>query len=279
MVEPTVLDLGSDVGIRNRYFSRDSYSHPAKLHLGLLQWIVDRYTQPGDTIADPMAGIGSVLIAALQQRHVIAREIEPRWLAYLHTNAARIYEQAGLLAGRIDIAQADAREPWTFTADHVVFSPPYGCAASSTPNQRLFLPYRMAIKTEHSYSDRWQQLIDNNSPGAAGAVQFFYGNHPAQIGALRDTAYWQAMTTIYTNAYAALGRGHLVLIIKDHIRQGRRVTVADDTVALCERLGFVLQERHARRVYPLSLWQRRRKEKGQPVIEDEDVLVFRKVAA
>lgn len=271
-----LLDLGSDVGIRNRYFSRDSFSHPAKLHLGLLQWIVDQFTQPGDTIADPMAGIGSILISALSQRHVIAREIEPRWLEQLHLNAARISQEAGLLAGRIDIAPADAREPWGFTTTHIVFSPPYGCAASSTPNQRRFLPSRMAIKTKYSYSERWQQFIDNNSPGAAGAIVFFYGNHPAQIGALRDVAYWQAMTTIYSNAYVALGRGYMILIIKDHIRKGERITVADDTVAVCKRIGFVLQERHARRVWPLSLWQRRRKEKGQPVIEDEDVLVFRK---
>jgi len=47
-------------------------------------------------------------------------------------------------------------------------------------------------------------------------------------------------------------------------------------VATCQELGFVLYARHQRRVFPLSLWQRRRKEQGLPVVEEEDVLVFRK---
>jgi len=47
-----------------------------------------------------------------------------------------------------------------------------------------------------------------------------------------------------------------------------------ETMKLCEGLGFVLVARHQRRVYPLSLWQRRRKEQGLPVVEEEDVLVF-----
>ena len=51
---------------------------------------------------------------------------------------------------------------------------------------------------------------------------------------------------------------------------------ADSTVATCESLGFSLHARHQRRVFPLSLWQRRRKEMGLPVVEEEDVLVFRK---
>lgn len=67
----------------------------------------------------------------------------------------------------------------------------------------------------------------------------------------------------------------MILVIKDHIRDGMRVQTAEQTVMLCERLGFTLAARHARRVWPLSLWQRRRKERGLPIVEEEDVLVFR----
>ena len=90
------------------------------LHLGLLQWLIKRYTRPGETIADPMAGSGSILYAATLQRHIIAREIEPRWIEMMQANATHITAQAGLFAGCIDIGQADAREVWGYTADHIL---------------------------------------------------------------------------------------------------------------------------------------------------------------
>jgi len=62
----------------------------------------------------------------------------------------------------------------------------------------------------------------------------------------------------------------------DHIRDGVRIRVADETAQRCEALGFTLIARHQRRVYPLSLWQRRRKERGELVVEEEDALVFRR---
>lgn len=74
---------------------------------------------------------------------------------------------------------------------------------------------------------------------------------------------------------ARLHLGFLLLVIKDHISEGVRVATADHTIALCETLGCVLHARHQRLVFPLSLWQRRRKERGEPVVEEEDALVFR----
>ncbi len=56
---PQLLNLGSDLALRHRYFVKGSFAHPAKLHCGLYQWMVWRYTLPGDTIADCMAGVES----------------------------------------------------------------------------------------------------------------------------------------------------------------------------------------------------------------------------
>lgn len=272
--ERTILDLGSDLRLRYRWFVRSSLAHPAKLHLGLLQWILDRYTAPGDTIADPMCGIGGILYAAAQQRNVIAREIEPRWLALAHQNAAAILEGAGLFAGAIDLGGADARNPWGYTADHIIFSPPYACRAAPTSDLRVGILAHRLRKIAPERREGWLRVLNEES-GGNGALRFHYGSHPAQIGHLRDAAYWEAVEVIYRNARVALRGGVMVLIIKDHIRDGTRVRVTDRTAELCERLGFVLIERHARRVYPLSLWQRRRKEQGKLIVEEEDVLVFR----
>src|ERR1051325_2498981 len=275
---PAILDLGSDLSLRYRYFSKASLAHPAKLHLGLLSWLVERYTRPGDTIADPMAGIGSTAYAALLQRNVTLREIEPRWLALAHENATQIIRAAGLFAGAIDVGQADARESWGFQADHVIFSPPYACRASSNQTSRHYVShkiYKLAKEQGVTYTDRWHKFANSPTSGSAGAMTFFYGDHPAQLGHFREAAYWQAMERVYTQAWSSLcPNGKMILIIKDHIRDRKRVYVADQTVDLCQRIGFSLTARHARHVYPLSLWQRRRKERGEPIVEEEDALVF-----
>src|SRR5260221_3159460 len=149
--------------------------------------------------------------------------------------------------------------------------------SSNTFRHQGILSHKQRLLAEQpgKLGQRWRLLLDREQtqPGSAGSIQFHYGSHPAQVAHCRDAAYWQAMTDIYTQARTAC-RGKMILVIKDHIRRGVRVEVSAQTVALCEKLGFRLSERHARRVYPLSLWQRRRKEQGQPIVEDEDVLVF-----
>src|SRR5258706_1667139 len=231
-----LLTFGTDVALRSRWFVPASFQHPAKLHLGLLHYLIERYSRPGQTIADPMAGIGSILYAATMQRNVVAREIEPRWLALLRENAAYITALAGLFAGSIDIGQADARAPWGYQADHLLFSPPYGNEASATPDGRRMLPYRLRALPV-PYDRRWQYLADHPTPGAMGAVTFHYGTHPAQVGHFHGERYWQAMRLIYTQAYTALrSHGFLILIVKDHIRDGKRVATAATTISRCEEL-------------------------------------------
>jgi len=281
MIEtPELLDFGSDRALRFAWFGRESYGHMAKLHLGYLQWLLDAYTAPGETVGDPMAGSGSLLIAAAQQRNVILREIEPRYLALCHRHAARVLDRAGLFAAAIDIGQADARERWGWVADHLLFSPPYGCDAQrrlSRTHQTLTNRLLRLGREKTHYSKRWEQLAraGETEPGAAGLFAFAYGSHPAQLGHLRGTAYWREMEKVYVQAHAATRPGGLmILVLKNHVRKGQIVPVVEETEQLCARLGFRFRDRHARRVYPLSLWQRRRKERGELVVEEEYALIF-----
>lgn len=279
MIETTdPLDLGSDLATRYRYFTRASLAHPAKMHAGLLLWLVERYSAPGQTILDPMCGIGTTLLGALSQRDVVGYEIEPSFLKEAHRNAAQIIEAAGLFAGRITVAAHDARTPWPHQADVVLFSPPYGCEASpNTWRRQGILSHRIRqLATEPGkLGKRWESLANKVQHGAGASLRFHYGDHPAQLGHLRGDRYWREMEQVYAQALVALRPGgRLILVIKDHIRKGQRITVAADTAQLCESLGFTLEARHARRVWPLSLWQRRRKEKGEPIVGEEDILVF-----
>ena len=186
------MDFGSDLHLRNRWFLPESMSHPAKLHLGLLHWLIERYTKPGDTIADPMAGIGSILYSATLQRSVIAREIEPRWLEIAHRNAAHIYHEAGLFVSPMNVSQHNAREPWDFQADHIIFSPPYGNEASSSPLAHRALVYKQLE------GKRWKSLLQNveKQQGSYGSVMFHYGTHPEQIGHYRGPRYLSARVNV-----------------------------------------------------------------------------------
>lgn len=265
--------------LRRRYFTPESFEHPARLNIYFAIWLIERYSKPGDTITDPMAGVGTVLIAALLQRNLILREVEEKWVKMLTENAKRIQSKAGLFAGEIDIAKADARQPWDFECDLIITSPPYGCAASRTKESRS-LETRIRRVNANSYDKRWTYLANKPSPGAVGAETFFYGNDPNQIGHLRGKKYWEAMTEVYQQAQTSLRPGGLlILVLKDHIRSGVQVHTCDQTVELCQSLGFELVARHKRYLKKLSLWQRRRREQGLPVIDIEEALVFRKVGS
>lgn len=276
-----LLRFPSDQPLRHRYFVPETYGHPAKIHLGLLQWCFKRYTSIGDTVTDPMAGSGSALLGALLGRNVVLRDVEPSFVAMCHANTAHLIQEAGLLAdhlGQMDIQTGNARHLWGYTCDAIIFSPPYGCASSRNPNARKGVLTHAARKAASGvYSERWTELLANPNSAAVGAQLFYYGSHPDQIGHFRGSRYWEAMTDIYQQAHVSLcSGGYMVVVIKDHVRNGQRVNVAGDTISLCTSLGFSLYERHARQVYPLSLWQRRRKERGEPVVEDEDVLAFKR---
>lgn len=273
---PEPLTFAHDRGVRAHYFCAESMGHWTKLHLGLLGWIVERYTVEGDTILDPMAGTGSLMLAATVGRHVIVRDVEPAYLALLHTNAARFVATAGLFDGRITVGQHDAREPWGLTVDHIICSPPYGNEVR-TPGARFQQRDRM-VALAYS-SRRWRSLLAKDQQGALASYFARYRSEsPANIGNWRGERYWTAMTAIYSQAHTALrSDGSMILVLKDHISHGQRVHTADQTIALCAGLGFLLVERHERLVHPLSLWQRRRKERGEEIVESEDVLAFKKV--
>src|SRR6202030_860734 len=123
--------------------------------------------------------------------------------------------------------------------------------------------------------ERWQKFLKQPNAGTAGAVVFHYGSHPQQIGHFRGKRYLAAMRCIYAQAMDALRPGgYMILVLKDHIFKGKRVQTALNTIQMCEELGFRLHAWHQRPITNPALWQRIRKEKGQPVVEEEDILVF-----
>ncbi len=66
----------------------------------------------------------------------------------------------------------------------------------------------------------------------------------------------------------------MILVVNDYVRDGKPVPTAALTASICQQRGFVLIGRYQPWVWPLSLWQRRRREQGKFVIEAENMLVF-----
>lgn len=259
----------SDLAARHRFFAPSSFSHPAKLHLGLLQRLIDLYTAPGDTLLDPMAGSGSLLLAATQQRNVIIRDIEPSYVQLMHSSAPIIRQKAGLFAGLIDIDIADAKGLCCPHFDHIITSPPYGCR---TQNGEGELSRKERLK-DIQFDPRW---LRRNTDGCAGHLGFRYANASGDnIGNKQGGKYWQDMLTVYSRLTELLPHsGKLILILKNHYRRGNLVDVVERTVDLIEGLGLTLTARHGRYIDNPSLWQRRRREAGLPIVDVEDVLVF-----
>ena len=56
--------------------------HPTQKPVGLMRWLILRYTQPGDLVIDPYAGSGTTLVAAQDcGREAIGIEIDPGYCA------------------------------------------------------------------------------------------------------------------------------------------------------------------------------------------------------
>lgn len=274
-VAPSPWRFKMDVSLRRRLFGDAAFAHPAKLHLGLLQRLIDLYTCSGETILDPMAGSGSLMIAATLGRNVVLRELEPEYVAMMEQ--APIRGKLGMFAGQIDIAQGDARTLTGVRCNHIIFSPPYGIEVSGN---HMSTERRLEMLSG-KYGERWtRKLSKSSSSHGTWVTGFSYVGHGISDNAGNKSGrnYWADMRRVYARCADLLPApgGRLILILKNHYRRGKLCDVVGQAICEVEALGLPLMARHEREVWPLSLWQRRRREKGQPVVEVEDVLVFGK---
>lgn len=126
--EQATIRLSPDAKLRKQWFVGEAMSHPAKGHLGLWWEILERYTQPGQTVLDPMAGIGSSLIGCLMGRNVVCNEMETHFIEPMLASWRKMQLQGPMLGHQIGealIIQGDARCLPLASADCVVTSPPW----------------------------------------------------------------------------------------------------------------------------------------------------------
>ena len=253
------LKLKNDRGLRNRLMVPESMAHPAKGHLGLWEAIIEKYTQPGDVILDPMAGVGSTLIGALMGRDVVCVELEQHFIVPMLASWRKMQVVSPMLGhqmGRVVILRGDARCLPLGSADSIVTSPPYegSVPAEDTFNERAAAAVKggsykgqrpdvwvskgniasqgfgkgytrpSAIVTSPPYghdSEHDQHLTSQmrEPPGTSKTLP--YSPDATNIGNLRSQAYWDAMRQVYAECHRVLRpQGIMVLVLKGFTRDG-----------------------------------------------------------
>lgn len=231
------LTFARDHHLRRRLgFAESTFEHKAKLNLNWLAWLLHEHTDPGSVILDPMAGTGSILLAALNQHPTLAGDVEGYWSRLLNRNALRI-RRRHLIVAPILTARWDAeRLPFPAASlDAIVTSPPYFDIFSD-------------------WNRKQANYLDGRHIGPNGLS---YGDHQQQIGNIHIyDDYLRAMRAVYGECRRTLRPGgKLILILGNKVRERRVVPVTEDTQALVAANGFDLLAVHDRKTIP-SRWRR-----------------------
>lgn len=119
-----------DTEFRKQFFVPNSFAHPAKMDAQLLIWLVEHYTEPGQTILDPMFGSGTTMLACTLGRHVIGVELEQKFVDMAKQNWEKVQQrpQLGYAMGDCQILLGDARNLPQVLCDAVITSPPFADA-------------------------------------------------------------------------------------------------------------------------------------------------------
>jgi len=273
-----------DTAFRKTFFVPDSFAHPAKMDAQLLIWIVNKYTEAGETILDPMAGSGTLMLSCTMGRNVILVELEEKFCKMMWDNweQVKMRPQLGSNMGTCQIIKGDARQlegllkagydpkkyqggkgrnlqqDWSYhPVDSIITSPPYENQGQGQGKE--YHPERM-VGTDTGLGRGYSDNIDN-------------------IGNLKPDNYLEAMLQVYQQCYKVLKpQGLMVLVTKNFIRDKQVVRLDTDTIKLCEQAGFSFVERYYRELPSQSFWRIIYHQKYPNVeqILNEDVLVFNK---
>ncbi|MFH1141267.1 MAG: DNA methyltransferase, partial [Chloroflexota bacterium] len=308
------LRFRNDGPMRKRLFVPDAMAHPAKGLIYMWQECIERYSKPGDTILDPMSGIGTTLIAALMGRSVICVELEPHFVDPMRRSweKMRTMPMLGYVMGTAIIIQGDARNLSGVLADCVITSPPFeqaqsggGIAIHGHTNdpglaQRVYSDRAMgtrkpvdAIVTSPPFAGTSGGA--GNGPSGRGHQGRYpgiherhhgssVGNFPGStenIGNLRNAAYWTAMQQVYQQCYRVLRPGGiLALVLKGFTRDGKYVDLPGQTEALLLEAGWVKHDEWRRELWALSFWRILQQRRDPAAFDDrlkfEEVLAFKK---
>jgi DNA methylase len=210
--------------LRQDRYTHESITHPGKMLPTIARYAINTYSDPGDLVLDPMAGIGTTVVEAMHlDRRGVGVEYEGRWAALAAVNVALAEKQGA--AGTGVIYTGDSRNLPTLLAPQmrgtvslVITSPPYGPSTHGhvrTPGARR----GKVRKIHHRYG---------------GSDNLAYRDH--------DTLA-TGFTEILAGCRAVLRPGgHVVITARPYRRHGELVDIPGMVVAAGQAAGLELVE-------------------------------------
>ena len=246
--------LPDDVTWRKSLFPPEVMKHLAKLQMYLLDAIIEFVSEPGDVLLDPMAGTGTLMMAALKGRTVITIDIEEGY----HELQKAVHDH--LRAGHPEMSPCihlygNCKLLLPIPCNHIIFSPPYGQAFKPSNKLTAIVVDKYRVSEE----------------------EFFrYAQTQGNVGMHNTFLYNQDMEKVYRLCYDSLPpSGTLSIVIKDIIEGGKRTFFSKWITRVCKQIGF---EEHGwfKTLQLGGPWQDIRRSKGEPTLDDEDCLIFMK---
>jgi hypothetical protein len=210
--------------LRQGRYTPESITHPGKMLPTIARYAINTYTDPGDLVLDPMAGIGTTMVEAMHlDRRGVGVEYEDRWAALAAVNVALAEKQGA--SGTGVIYTGDSRNLATLlppqmrgTVALVITSPPYGSSTHGhvrTPGARR----GKVRKIHHSYG---------------GSDNLAYRDHDTLAA---------GFTEILAGCRAVLRPGgHVVITARPYRRHGELIDIPGMVVAAGEAAGLELVE-------------------------------------
>ena len=228
---------------------KDIGAHPSKMNLYLAEEIVKYVSKPGEVILDCYGGAGTTLLAANNHGCMaVLVELEPHYYSILEELARQKKPSM--------IIQGDCRRVLPIPCDHVITSPPYG-------NDMFKEKGALARSTDHA--DSRQQELQN------------YGASFTNMGRLPPFIYIQQLHDVLSKLVESVRMGGTITLThRDRTRAGQRILYAKDIIKAMMKLGMDLELWEKWKV-PGAIQATYNKKQGIAVIEDEDILIFRKV--
>jgi tRNA G10 N-methylase Trm11 len=312
LVETKELPIRQDTafGKYKHLFPVEARSHPAKYNPELAEFLIEKYTQPGDTVLDCMAGTGLMgVVAALHGRNAIQVELEPRYFSWME-KARENVERLNTLEekGKIINILGDSRRLTELLAEHVgavITSPPY---ADSKKGKADVM--KMAERWDEKYREyggTWEGGSTWKTPGRLRGLEALgsgYPESPENIGnlPLGDTdklekqdglhqlykklltkkgkpTYLSEMLLVYKNMFDVLRPGGVACVVVKPFIKGRRVVdLPYITWCLLRAVGFALEKAYKWRIERPSFWRilLYKKNPEFPRLNHEYVVVVRK---
>lgn len=242
-----------DKPIRETLFHEQSFIHPARANLWMLQEIYHYVAEPGETLLDITAGIGSLMMACLEGHQVILIELNKEFHRIQMLNAYKMGVEPIMLLG-------DCRDYLPMSCDHIIFSPPYSTAYTGKGSKKM---------------QEWTKTRQDGEMITKG-VDLYRDDDPKNLGLLNIFLFGQQMEKIYEMCLESVRPGGtMTIIIQDCVKGGEMQQLGDLAMRQCLRMGWELKDWFYR-WQPGTPFKSQHKKKGHLVTEKEDIIILQR---